>query len=229
MRKKEKVLAGLDRRSFLRGTAGALLLATVSGRAVLAQEAKPTQLPPAQPEGGKRLMVALKERKSSRSFSDRKLPPQVLANLLWAAAGVNRPDSGGRTAPTASNSQDMDIYVAMAEGLFLYDAKGQTLVPILTEDIRAITGRQPYVKDAPVNLIYVSDFARMKAAPEDRVFYSGAHTGFIAQNVYLYCASEGLACVVRANVERPPLAQKIGLRPDQHITLTHSIGYPKPA
>jgi len=229
MRKTEKVLACLNRRAFLQGAAGALLLAATSKRAAAEQDAKLPQLPPAQTDGGKQLMQALKERRSSRSFSDRKLSPQVLANLLWAAAGVNRPDSGGRTAPTASNSQDMDIYVAMAEGLFRYDPKAQELIPVLAEDIRAMTGRQPYVKDAPVNLIYVSDFARMKGAPEDRVFYSGAHTGFIAQNVYLYCASEGLAAVVRANLEKPPLAQKMGLRPEQHITLTHSIGYPKPA
>jgi len=226
MRKGEKML---DRRSFLRGTAGTLLLTTAAARTVGAQELKLPQLPPPQPEGGKPLMQALKERKSGREFSDRKLSPQVLANLLWAAAGVNRPATGGRTSPTASNSQDMDVYVALAEGLFLYDAKGQTLVPVLGEDIRAITGRQPYVKDAPVNLIYVSDFARMKGAPEVREFYAGAHTGLIAENVYLFCASEGLACVVRANFERGPLVQKLRLRPEQRITLTHSIGYPKSA
>ena len=173
-------------------------------------------------------MQVLKARGSSRNFSPEKLPVQVLSNMLWAAFGVNRPDSGGRTAPSANNSQDMDIYVATADGLFLYDAKANLLKPVLAEDIRALTGRQPFVKEAPVNLIYVSDLAKMtRAAPGDREFYAAAHTGFISQNVYLFCASEGLATVVRALMDRPALAKAMGLRPDQRITLVQTVGYPK--
>jgi nitroreductase len=195
---------------------------------VLAQELKAIQLLPPQTDGGRTLMQVLKARGSSRNFSPEKLPVQVLSNMLWAAFGVNRPDSGGRTAPSANNSQDMDIYVATADGLFLYDAKANLLKPVLAEDIRALTGRQPFVKEAPVNLIYVSDLAKMtRAAPGDREFYAAAHTGFISQNVYLFCASEGLATVVRALMDRPALAKAMGLRPDQRITLVQTVGYPK--
>jgi nitroreductase len=194
----------------------------------LAQELKAIQLLPPQTDGGRTLMQVLKARGSSRNFSPEKLPVQVLSNMLWAAFGVNRPDSGGRTAPSANNSQDMDIYVATADGLFLYDAKANLLKPVLAEDIRALTGRQPFVKEAPVNLIYVSDLAKMtRAAPGDREFYAAAHTGFISQNVYLFCASEGLATVVRALMDRPALVKAMGLRPDQRITLVQTVGYPK--
>jgi nitroreductase len=194
----------------------------------LAQELKAIQLLPPQTDGGRPLMQVLKDRGSSRNFSPEKLPIQVLSNVLWAAFGVNRPDLGGRTAPSANNSQDMDIYVATADGLFLYDAKANLLKPVLAEDIRALTGRQPFVKEAPVNLIYVSDLSKMtRAAPGDREFYAAAHTGFISQNVYLFCASEGLATVVRALMDRPALAKAMGLRPDQRITLVQTVGYPK--
>jgi SagB-type dehydrogenase family enzyme len=170
----------------------------------------------------------LKDRKSSREFSIEKLPIQVLSNLLWAAFGINRPDLGKRTAPSAVNWQEIDIYVAAADGLYLYDAKAHMLNPVLSEDIRALTGRQPFVKEAPLNLVYVADFSRMgKATNEDKEFYSAADTGFIAQNVYLYCASEGLATIVRALIDRPALGKVMKLRPDQKITLAQSVGYPK--
>jgi nitroreductase len=153
---------------------------------------------------------------------------QMLSNMLWAAFGVNRPASGGRTAPSASNAQDMDIYVAMAGGLFLYDAKANLLKLVLPEDLRALTGRQPFVQEAPVNLIYVSDLSKMlRASPGDRDWYAAAHSGFISQNVYLFCASEGLATVVRESIDRPALARAMRLRPDQKITLAQSVGYPK--
>lgn len=194
----------------------------------LAEELKPIQLPKPQIDGGRPLMQVLKDRRSSREFSTEKLPIQVLSNLLWAAFGINRPDSGGRTAPSAVNWQEIDIYAATADGLYLYDAKAHMLKLVLSEDIRAMTGRQPFVKEAPLNLIYVADFSRMgKASNEDKEFYSAADTGFIAQNVYLYCTSEGLATVVRALIDRPTLAKAMRLRADQKITLSQSVGYPK--
>ena len=193
-----------------------------------AEEIKPIQLLKPQIDGGRPLMQVLKDRRSSREFSSEKLPIQVLSNLLWAAFGVNRPDLGKRTAPSAVNWQEIDIYVATADGLYLYDAKAHMLNPVLSEDIRALTGRQPFVKEAPLNLVYVADFSRMgKATNEDKEFYSAADTGFISQNVYLYCASEGLATVVRALIDRPALAKVMKLRPDQKITLAQSVGYPK--
>ena len=193
-----------------------------------AQQLKPILLLKPQTDGGRPLMQVLKDRKSSRAFSSEKLPPQVMSNLLWAAFGVNRPESGKRTAPSAVNWQEIDIYVATTDGLYLYEAKPHTLKPILAEDIRALTGTQPYVKEAPVNLIYVADFSRMgKATDEQKVFYSAAGTGFISQNVYLYCASERLVTVVRASIDKPTLEKAMRLRSDQRITLAQSVGYPK--
>jgi nitroreductase len=195
---------------------------------VFAEELKSIQLPKPQLDGGKLLMQALKDRKSSRDFSPEKLPLQVLSNLLWAASGVNRPELGKRTAPTAANWQEIDIYVANAEGLYLYDAKPHVLKTVLAGDIRALTGRQPFVKEAALNLIYVADFSRKgRGTNEEKDFFSAADTGFIAQNVYLFCASEGLATVVRANIDRPTLGKAMKLGPDQRITLSQTVGYPK--
>jgi SagB-type dehydrogenase family enzyme len=192
------------------------------------QELKPVQLLDPQMDTGRPLMQVLKDRRSSRAFSTEKLPKQVLSNMLWAAFGVNRPDSGKRTAPSARNWQEIEIYVATVHGLYLYDAKAHALKPVLAEDIRALTGRQPFVQEVPVDLVYVADFSRMgNAKVEDKIFYSAADTGFISQNVYLYCASEGLATVVRGLVDRPALAKAMKLRPDQRVILAQSVGYPK--
>ena len=178
-------------------------------------------------EAGLPLMRALKERESTRAFSGRELPPQVLSNLLWAAFGVNRPEAGKRTAPSACNWQEIDIYVAMPGGVYLYDAGGNSLVPVLQEDIRAHTGKQDFTQTAPVNLIYVADYSKMQAKRmEDKDFYAATDTGFISQNVYLYCASEGLATVVLGWVDKPELAKIMKLRPDQKVILTQPVGYP---
>jgi SagB-type dehydrogenase family enzyme len=193
-----------------------------------AEELKPIQLVKPQTVGGMPLMQALQARSSARSFSTKELPQQVLSNLLWAAFGVNRPATGKRTAPSARNWQEIDIYVVVAAGLYLYDAQAHALKPILAQDIRALTGRQSLVKEAPVNLIYVADFSRMDmAADDEKIFYSAADTGFISQNVYLYCASEGLATFVRSLIDKPTLAKAMNLRPDQQITLAQSVGYHK--
>jgi SagB-type dehydrogenase family enzyme len=186
------------------------------------------KLPKPQTDIGKPLMKVLKERRSAREFSQEKLPIQILSNLLWAAYGINRPESSGRTAPSAMNCQDIDIYLAMADGLFLYEPKEHALKLIIPRDVRELTGRQSFVKEAPINLIYVSNFARMtRVRQEEKEFFSGAHTGFIAQNVYLFCASEGLATVVRAMIDRAALSNVINLREDQKITLSQTVGYPK--
>lgn len=196
--------------------------------ATAAQDMKPIPLMQFQLDTGRPLVHVLKERKSSRAFSPRKLPKRVLSNLLWAANGINRPASGGRTAPSAMNQHEIDIYVATAEGLYLFDARGRQLRPVLKQDIRALTGGQAYVQDAPVNLIFVADFAKMSLTPaQDRDLYAAADTGFISQNIYLYCASEGLATVVRGGIDRKVLADAMKLGPEQKIILAQSVGYPK--
>jgi len=193
-----------------------------------AQELKPIKLPKPQTDIGKPLMQVLNARQTAREFSEKPLPLQELSNLLWAAWGVNRPDTGKRTAPSASNRQEMDVYAVTAEGAYLYDAKEHTLIPAVTGDIRAQTGRQPFAATAPLNLVYVADYSKMANVPEEnRVFLSAADTGFIAQNVYLYCASQGLATVVRAMVDKPALEKAMKLRPDQKVVLAQTVGYPK--
>ena len=184
------------------------------------------QLPNPQKEGGKPLMAALSARMTARTFGGEKLPMQTLSNLLWAAFGINRPD-GRRTAPSAKNWQETEIYVATADGVYLWDAKKNTLETILTKDIRAMTGTQTYVKDAPVVLIYVADYTKVNAGDFDKQILVGADTGLIAENVYLFCASEGLATVVRAAIDVGPLAKELKLRPEQKIILDQCVGYPK--
>jgi len=200
----------------------------ISSGIIYAQEIKPIKLLAAQMEGGKPLMQVLKDRKSMREFSPKELPLQVISDMLWAACGINRPDSGHRTAPTAMNMQEIDIYVAKADGLYLFDAKANMLMPVLAEDIRALTGKQPFVKDAPINLIYVADLSKMsKLSAENIDFYSAADTGFISENVYLFCASSGLATVIRGMIDKPALAKAMKLGPDQKIILAQTVGYPK--
>jgi SagB-type dehydrogenase family enzyme len=201
-----------------------LLLCPVGG---FAQELKPVLLPKPQTDIGRPLMQVLRDRSSARDFSAERLSSQTLSNLLWAAFGINRPGSGKRTAPSAMNWQEIDLYVATAEGLYIYDAKPHQLIPVLGEDIRAHTGTQPFVKDAPLNLVYVADLGRTRGPSADRDMYVAADTGFIAQNVYLFCASEGLATVVRGSIDRPALAKVMRLRAGQKIIVAQTVGYPK--
>ena len=185
------------------------------------------KLPKAQTSRGKPLMQALKERMSNRTFSDKELSQQVLSDLLWAAFGINRPDSGMRTAPSARNMQEIDIFVAMQKGLYLYEPKQHTLKLVSKEDIRSVTGKQEFVVVAPVNLIYVADYSRMAKVGNEKDFYSAIDTGFIAQNVYLYCTSEGLATVARGLVDKKVLKKAMNLGLEQRIVLTQTVGYLK--
>ena len=200
----------------------------ISSGIIYAQEIKPIKLLAAQMEGGKPLMQALKDRKSMREFSPKELPLQVISDMLWAACGINRPDSGHRTAPTAMNMQEIDIYVVKADGLYLFDAKSNMLMPVVAEDIRALTGKQSFVKSAPINLIYVADLSKMsRLSTGDADFYSATDTGFISENVYLFCASSGLVTVVRGMIDKPALAKAMKLKPNQKIILAQTIGYPR--
>ena len=183
------------------------------------------ELPQVQTAGGKSLMQALKERRTIRSFSEKELPLQVLSELLWATFGINRPDSGKRTAPSAYNMQEIDIYVAMENGLYLYDPTQHILILVLNMDIRKETGKQDFVAEAPVNLVFVADYSRMDKVENMKAFYSAVDTGYISQNVYLYCASKDLATVARGWVDKKALAKVMNLRPDQSIILTQTVGY----
>ncbi|NLE67004.1 MAG: SagB/ThcOx family dehydrogenase [Lentisphaerae bacterium] len=193
-----------------------------------AETGRDRALPAPRKGGGRPLMQALADRQSRRDIRpDRPLDPQVLADLLWAACGVNRRDSGKRTAPTARNRQEIEVYAALADGLFRYDAAAHRLVRVLDEDVRPSAGRQPFIHTAPLVLIYVADESRMGGGSErDTLFYSAADTGFVSQNVYLYCASEGLATVVIGMVDKPALAAAMKLPPAHKVMLTQPVGYP---
>jgi nitroreductase len=227
----------MNRREFMKASAatGAVLM-TGGLSPDFAQELKPIQLLPPQLDGGRPLMQVLKDRKSTRAYSSKKIPLQVLSNLLWAGYGINRPYTNLHTAPHAR--QEIDIYVATADGAFFYDAEKNILNPVLAEDVRSLSGQQypppgffgGYVGEAPVNLIYVWDGSGPKKSKhyseEINLCLAFANTGFISQNVYLYCASEGLVTVVRLWFDKPVLEKKMKLQPEQYATLVQSVGYP---
>jgi nitroreductase len=176
------------------------------------------------------LLDLLLRRRSCREFGERELRLSVLSRLLWAAFGINRPAESGRTAPSAQNQQEMRVYVALASGLYLYDAHAHLLRLTVAEDLRAATGGQDFAATAPVNLIYVADLDPAPGTSRvEQEFYAALDTGHISQNVYLFCAAEGLATVSRGQIDRPALARKMRLRPGQHVILAQSVGYPRPA
>jgi nitroreductase len=184
------------------------------------------KLPLPKRAGGKPLLEALNDRKSVREFRGEEPTLQVLSNLLWAAFGVNRLD-GHRTAPSARNWQELDVYVTLERGAYLFDPRSNVLSLILAEDLRAATGLQDYVGTAPVNLVYVADLARMDTGDRtEQRFYSAIDAGFVSQSVYLFCASEGLATVVRGLLDRRTLAQRMRLRPSQRVIVAQTVGYP---
>jgi SagB-type dehydrogenase family enzyme len=201
--------------------AGLLLMLNVKAQVI---ETKP--LPPAQTTGGMPLMEALQLRKSQRSFSSKELTPQQLSNLLWAAYGTNRPD-GFRTVPAAKNWFEYDIYVLKSDGWFLYEASKHTLLKMGNEDLRLYGGTQDFVKAAPVILVYVADFDRMTGATDDqKKFFSAVDLGYISQNVYLWCASEGLATIILGQVDKPKVHEVLKLKPAQQVMLSQPVAYP---
>lgn len=184
-----------------------------------ALNAENIKLPTPVKKGGKPLMEALNARQSTRVFSEKELPANTLSNLLWAAFGYNRTDK--RTAPSAMNKQSIDIYIATKNGIYLYDAKQNELQLKVKGDYRKQTGMQPFVGSAFMEIVYVSK----KVSNSNEMLY--ADCGFIAQNVYLYCASENLGTVVRGSVPKDELAKILGLSDKNQILLCQTVGYKK--
>jgi nitroreductase len=204
--------------------AGILLTAMAAGAGAL--ELKDKTLPAPRKDGGKPVMNALAERRSLREFSPRKLELQVLSDLLWAANGINR-DSGMRTAPSTMNWQEIEVYAVLEEGAFLYDPKANTLKASMDGDLRKLTGLQDFAATAPLNLVFVADTARMKGAQlVDLEKWSYADAGFVSQNVYLFCASEGLATVVRGLLNHKALAEAMKLPESKKVIFAQTVGYP---
>jgi len=188
---------------------------------------KTIALLPPEKEGGMPLMEAISKRRSDREFARTELPLSLLSSLLWAAYGVNRPD-GGRTAPSALNAQEVDIYVALPAGAYLYDAAENLLRLVASSDLRRVTGYQDFVDEAPLDLVFVADYSRMKLVPvRQRESYASAAAGAIAQNVYLFAASARLVTVIRAWIDRKAIANALGLSHDQQVLLSQTVGFPK--
>jgi hypothetical protein len=236
----------MDRRTFVKTLPALTVLASTSSRFAQASTStiaglQPIALPKPDKDGGKSVLAALQERRTNRNISAEKVSPQVLSNLLWAAFGVNRENGPfgqvGRTAASASNSQEIDVYVALAEGIYLYEAVPHRLSPVAVGDHRAKAGgrgRRGGAAQAPVNLIYVADFAKYGQArlqepglrdPEIQKSYSSVAVGLIAGNVYLFAASQGLAAWFH-NCNKAALAAELRLRPEQHVLYAQTVGHP---
>jgi nitroreductase len=190
--------------------------------------AQAIDLPAPQKTGGMPLMDALAKRSTARAFDAKELSPQQLSSLLWAAFGINRPD-GKRTAPSARNFQETEIYVLLKQGVYVYAANSNKLDLVIADDIRALGGTQAFATNAPVTLVFVADLSKMgKGNNENKMNTANIDVGYISQNVYLFCASENLVTGARGSVDRAALGPKLKLRPDQAIILAQSVGYPKP-
>jgi len=216
---------GMTRRRANAALLAGAALAAMPGLALPVQETM--TLPTPRKTGGMPLMQALQQRRSTREFAPRPLPPQLVSDLLWAAFGINRP-SGDRTAPYWRHTMVIDVYAAMADGVWLYDPKQHALLPHAAQDIRAQTGRQEFAATAPLDLVYVAHGERMQdISAEERRLYASVDTGFIGQNVYLFCASEGLATVFRGAIDYPKLATAMRLPESAFVTFAQTVGYPK--
>jgi nitroreductase len=198
----------------------------------------PIDLPKPQTEGGLSVLAALRERRTVRAMKEAPLPLQVLSNLLWAAFGVNREQGPfgmlGRTAASASNAQEIDLYVALPRGAYLYEATRHRLTPVAAGDLRPLAGNRGRGEGVPVRLIFVADIARYAKAgfqepglwdPEVQRSYYNVAIGMIAGNIHLFAASQGLA-VWFHNCDKPALTKALGLRPDQRVLYAQSVGYP---
>ncbi|HSV26352.1 MAG TPA: SagB/ThcOx family dehydrogenase [Sedimentisphaerales bacterium] len=201
-----------------------------------AAEVRPVIIALEKPDmtGGMPLMMALKNRRSDRAFSEQELSKRQLSEVLWAANGVNR-DDGKRTVPSAMDRRLMDVYAVLADGIYFYDPQKHALVLVAEGDLRAYTGTQPFVRNAPLNLVFVADLSRFndprrpgREIPHDlKMQWATLEAGCQVQNVYLYCASEGLATVVRGMVDRERLAPLMKLRDEQVIICAQTVGLPR--
>lgn len=195
-------------------------------------QAQDISLPAPDKYGGKPLMQALNERQSIRTFTKDNLSQQQLSDLLWAGWGINRADQKKHTAPSSRNVQEIDVYVALPSGLYFYVAESHTLKQINNKDLRKLTGTQDFVAEAALNLVYVADLGKLGKKEGDEIkdsdlLSSYANTAFIAQNIYLYCASANLGCVIRGMIPKEQLAPEMGLRTNQRIILAQTVGVPQ--
>jgi hypothetical protein len=231
----------MNRRKFVKVVPSVALLASsgMVSSIPIGGELQPIVLPKPETDGGKSVLASLFDRKTTRTISSKELPTQVLSNLLWAGFGVNRSTAGfnkkGRTAPSASNSQEIDLYVALPAGVYIYEADGHRLIPVAEGDFRARSGRRS-AATAPINIFYIVDLSRYDLGPsqpdrsigdpEIQKSYYYTDTGFIAQNIYLYAASSGLAAWFH-NCDKENTVKEFKLKPTQKVLFAQTVGYPE--
>jgi SagB-type dehydrogenase family enzyme len=203
----------------------ALLLLSLAARA---QELKEIKLNAPDKSRGTPVMQALADRASAREMEETPLSPQDLSDLLWAAYGINRPD-GRRTAPTAKNAQDIDLYVCLPAGAYLYDAKNNLLKPVVNGDLRPVLASgQEFMKKVPVVLLIVSDYSRFRLDDNEKArLWAAMDGGIVSQNINIFCAAAGLSTVPRAYMDQEQLKTILNLTATQMPVLNNPVGYPK--
>ena len=175
------------------------------------------------------VMEAFANRHSTREYAAKALTLNDLSDLLWAANGINRPEEGKRTAPSAMNKQDVDVYVVLPEATYLYDAKAHQLNLVAEGDHRrAVAGGQAFVKSAPVSLLLVSDLSRLGDAKNTHTQLMGAvDAGIVSQNISIFCSAAKLATVPRASMDTAKLKSVLKLTDTQLPLMNHPVGYHK--
>lgn len=180
-------------------------------------------------ESGKPLLTAMQNRKSDREFSDKNLSLEHLSEILWAANGINRSGQNKRTVPSAMAMYPLDTYAFLANGVYKYNPERHELIPLVEGDYRALAGLQPFVETAPLNLVFIADYNKYngerKVPEEKRLYLASLDAGHCTQNVYLYCASEGLKTVVRAGAQEQALIELLGLDENYQFVVAQTIGY----
>lgn len=221
-----------DRRDMLAILGSAIALVPLATSLPAAAQGKPAAIAPIslqrpRAKGGLSIMEALARRKSTREFSSRRLSQRHLGELLWAGIGINRPD-GHRTSPNWRDMHSIDVFAVMSEGVYAYDPIAHKLVPHKAGNFLAMTGQQDFVGTAPLNLLMVANLSNMGSGTDDaKKISAAADSGCIAENIYLYCASEGIGTVFRGNIDRPPLHKALEFKPEQYIAYAQTVGYPK--
>ena len=193
-----------------------------------AQELKSIALNPPDINSGLTVMQAFSKRSSASAFTSEKLKLQDLSDLLWAADGINRQDSKKRTAPSAMNAQDIDIYVFLVDGVYLYNAAGNSLDPVVTGDQRILAaGRQTEFANAAVILVLVSDISRFQNGDDKmKLSMAALDAGMVSQNIAVFCAGTGLLTRPRATMDQPKLKEILKLKDTQYLLLNNPVSYP---
>lgn len=197
-----------------------LILVFILSTFILAQD---IQLPKPLIDGNLKLVDAFKNRKTTREFVDKDLSLQEVSNILWCANGINREGTNKKTVPTTQGKNEIDVYVFLRTGVYVYLPEKNMLKQLFTEDMRIITGKQDFVKDSPLTLIYIADLSKLGKDNNQTIISASLDTGFIGQSVYLYCAAKGLATGVRAYIDKDLIKEKLKLNENQAVILAQSI------